>query len=129
MEPPPAWRIAGIADGLRPQPTRNLEASINALMAEVRSLIPGPLWTALLREWTDFRRMRNGFTHVAKAEGGYGFSQVSERARKAEEVRLFLSGVTHFVCNEVSQVLATSDSPLGRDQMAEEAIGEMSWTG
>jgi hypothetical protein len=55
--------------------------------------------------------------------------EVSERARNAEEVRLFLTGVTHFVCNEVSQVLATSDSPLSRDRMAEEAIGEMSWTG
>jgi len=122
------WRVAGIAEGLRPQPKRpNLEASLNALMAEVWDLMPGPLRTDLLGEWTDFRRMRNGFTHVAKAEDGYGFSEISERARKAGEVRLFVSGVTHFVCNEVSQRLATSDSLLGRDRMADEVIDEMAW--
>jgi hypothetical protein len=102
------WRIAGIADGLRPQPRPDLAASINALMAEVRNLMPGPLRADLYDEWMDFRLMRNGFTHVAKAEDGYGFSEVFERARKAEDVRLFLNAVTHFICSEVSQALATS---------------------
>jgi hypothetical protein len=121
------WRIAGIAEGLRPQPKPHLEASLNALMAEVRDLMPGPLRTDLLREWIDFRKMRNGFTHVAKAEDGYGFAEISERAHKAGDVRVFVSGMTHFVCNEVSQRLATSDSLLGRDRMAEEVMDEMAW--
>jgi len=90
-------------------------------------MMPASLRADLLREWTDFRMMRNGFTHVAKAEDGYGFSEISERARKAEDVRLFVNGVTYFVCNEVSQTLATSDSTLGRDRMAADVIAEMAW--
>jgi hypothetical protein len=123
------WRIAGIADGLRPQPKPNLAASINALMAEVGNLMPGPLRADLHDQWVDFRLMRNGFTHIAKAEGCYGFADIFERARKAEDVRLFLTGVTHFICNEISQTLATSDSLLGRDQMAEDVVNDMSWIG
>ncbi len=64
------WRACGLADGLRPQSGRsNLEASVNALIAEMRRYVSPALRDQWAKEWPQYRNVRNGFTHVAGENG------------------------------------------------------------
>lgn len=121
------WRVAGIAEGLRPQPAQaSLPASLGLLMKEARPVLPEALHSKLSREWDEFRLVRNSFTHVTPVHGGYGFAAVEDRMRCADDVTTYLAGATYFVCNEVAVRLAETDDPMGRAQMLD-VLEEISW--
>lgn len=98
------WRACGLADGLRPQtPRLNLEASVNQLVAEMRPIVDQALLRTWTREWTDYRHVRDGFTHVVAGERGrYCFADVAPKMRCRDDVAVALASVTNFVGHQIA---------------------------
>jgi hypothetical protein len=121
------WRIAGLADGLRPQqPKPDLRASLGFLMKDLEPVLPSALHTSLSAGWHKFQEARNCFTHVAPRDG-VGFADFAQNMRCTDEVREYLRAATYFVCNEVSTALVNDDELRGRDQMLVDRLEQFEW--
>lgn len=106
------WRACGLADGLRPQSGRsNLEASVNALIAEMRRYVSPAVLNQWAKEWREYKNVRNGFTHVTGENGAYCFADVALRMRNRTEVALALTSATTFVGHSVANELLDSPPP------------------
>jgi hypothetical protein len=121
------WRACGLADGLRPQSGRsNLEASVNALIAGMRRYVSPTLLDQWAKEWSEYKNVRNGFTHVAGENGAYSFADVASRMRNRAEVALALTSATTFVGHSLAEELL--DSPTARWQAVADTLeGELQW--
>ncbi|MEV1114951.1 hypothetical protein AB0I91_07770 [Actinosynnema sp. NPDC049800] len=108
------WRACGLADGLRPQKggRSNLEASVNELIAGMRRYVSSTVLLQWAKEWPEYTKVRNGFTHVAGENGAYSFADVASRMRNRSEVAPALTSATTFVGHSLAEELL--DSPLAR---------------
>ena len=120
------WRVAGLADGLRPQELPNVRRSLGLLMHDLSPVIPRQQLDRLNHGWEEFVNARNSFTHV-NAQDGSGFADFANRMRSASEVREYVRAATYFMCNEIATRLANSDGLLGRDGMLVDCLAQFEW--
>jgi hypothetical protein len=122
------WRAAGVVNGLYPQPRGDLHKSIAEAMDLVGDVIPDYMLRQLSSHWNEFRLVRNGLTHVAKARNGYSFCEVADRACTWEQVRLAITGITHFVFNRVALHLLESPDAVPAERLLVEISTDLaSW--
>ena len=119
------WRAAGIIDGLKPQPIPNLRQAISEAMTQAKDVIPAHVVRDLTLHWDEFRRVRNGLTHVVPSEEGYAFSDVADRASTWEGIRLCVNGITHMVFSEVSLSVLEAGAGFPAAQLVGEITDEL----
>jgi hypothetical protein len=116
------WRACGLADGLRPQtPNPNVEASLNALIAEIRPVVEPTVVSQWASDWRDYKDMRNGFTHVVAGDRGrYCFADLADKMRSRSEVAVALTSITNFVGHTVA--LQLQDDEPARWKVAADGL-------
>jgi hypothetical protein len=119
------WRAAGVVNGLYPQPRGDLHKSIAEAMDLVNDVIPQHMLRQLGSHWNEFRLIRNGLTHVAKARNGYSFCEVADRACSWDQVRLAITGITHFVFNSIALHLLESPDAVPAEQLLVEIAADL----
>jgi hypothetical protein len=101
------WRGTGLAEGLRPEAGGGTDA-IRYLILEVKHSVPDYFGRQIATHFSPFAERRNTLSHVADVVGKPRFVDVKELARDWSQIRLTISGVTHFLCIEAASQLSDS---------------------
>ncbi|MFF7717125.1 hypothetical protein [Streptomyces sp. NPDC007988] len=118
------WRGTGLAEGLKPE-AENGHQAIKQLIFECRYSVPDHLGRRLSQHFEHFAEQRNTLSHIADKPGKPRFINVIGQARDWNQIRLTITGITQFLCAQVSLELTESASRAIRAETWDELVWEL----